>query len=61
MCLMSGVPAMAVIWWTITSGLAAATASATDAASSPSITTASAPSPANDSSLSATLLVAVTW
>ena len=52
---------MAVIWCTIVSGWAAATASPTDAASSPSITTPSAPSCASRSSLAALVVVAVTW
>src|SRR5690606_31531228 len=41
---MSGLAAIWVIWWTITSGRAAATASPTDAASRPSMTTPVAPS-----------------
>jgi hypothetical protein len=44
MCLKSALLAIAVISCTITSGRAVATAAPTDAASSPSITTASAPS-----------------
>ena len=61
---MSGVPAWArlspVIWCTITSGWALATASLTEAASSPSITTPSAPRSASRPSLSALVVVAVT-
>ena len=52
---------IAVIWCTITSGRAAATASPTDTASSPSITTASAPSCCSKPSLPALVVVAVTW
>ena len=50
----------AVIWFTIASGRAAATASPTAAAFSPSITTPSAPSSANNPSLSGLVVVAVT-
>jgi hypothetical protein len=63
-CFRSGFPACAaesaVIWCTITSGLAVATASPTDTASSPSITTASAPSCASKLSLAGPVAVAVT-
>lgn len=52
---------IAVIWCTITSGLAPATASPTDIASSPSITTGSAPSFARRPDLAAFVVVAVTW
>src|ERR1700722_8871140 len=64
-CFRSGWPACVrlspVIWCTIASGLALATASLTDTASSPSITTPSAPSRASTSSLAALVVVAVTW
>jgi hypothetical protein len=64
MCFMSGLPAcameIAVIWCTIASGRAPATASPTDAASSPSITTGSAPSCSSRPSLAALVVVAVT-
>ncbi len=60
-----GFPACAtespVIWFTITSGLAAATVSPTDTASRPSITTPSAPSCSSSASLGAPVVVAVTW
>jgi hypothetical protein len=60
-----GLPACAserpVIWFTIASGRAAATASPTDAASSPSITMPSAPSCSSSSNLPALVVVAVTW
>jgi hypothetical protein len=60
-----GLPACAserpVIWFTIVSGSAAATASPTDAASNPSITTPSAPSSSSRSSLPTLVVVAVTW
>jgi hypothetical protein len=63
--LRSGLPACAadsaVIWCTITSGAAPATASPTDIASNPSMTTPSAPSRANRPSLAALVVVAVTW
>src|SRR3954471_16250574 len=52
---------MAVIWCTTVSGRAAATASRTDGASSPFITTPSAPSCASRSSLAGLVVVAVTW
>ena len=65
MCFMSGLPAcageIAVIWCTIASGRAAATASPTDTASSPSITTPSAPSCSSDPNLPGLVVVAVTW
>src|SRR5690625_4129566 len=57
---MSGGPEIAVIWCTITSGRACATASPTDAASSPSITTARAPSPSSRLTLASLVEVAVT-
>ena len=64
-CFISGLPArateMAVIWWTMVSGWAAATASPTDAASRPSITMASAPCCSSLASLSRLVVVAVTW
>ena len=64
-CFNSGFPACAaesaVIWCTIASGLAAATASPTDTASSPSITTPSAPSCSSKLSLAGPVAVAVTW
>ena len=60
MCLKSGLPAIEVIWCTIVSGFAAATASPTDAASSPSITTASAPIFSSETSLPGLDVVAVT-
>src|SRR6266508_731547 len=60
-----GLPACAserpVIWCTIASGRAAATASPTDAAPSPSITTPLAPSCCSKPSLAALVVVAVTW
>ena len=63
-CFKSGFPAcaaeIAVIWCTIASGRAAATASPTDTASSPSITTPSAPSCSSTPSLAALVVVAVT-
>jgi hypothetical protein len=63
--LKSGWPACAtesaVIWCTIASGRAAATASPTETASSPSITTPSAPSCSSKPSLAALVVVAVTW
>ena len=52
---------IAVIWCTITSGRAAATALRTDTASSRSITTPSAPSSASKPNLAALVVVAVTW
>jgi len=52
---------MAVIWCTTVSGFAAATASPTEASSSPSITTASAPSFSSTTSLPGLDVVAVTW
>src|SRR6478736_3430726 len=62
--LRSGLPECAsdraVIWFTIVSGRAAATASPTAAASSPSMTMPSAPRSANSRSLSALVVVAVT-
>ena len=65
MCFMSGLPAcateIAVIWCTIASGRAVATASPTDTASSPSITTPSAPSCSSKPSLPGLVVVAVTW
>ena len=64
-CLKLGLPACvkasAVIWCTIASGRARATASPTDAASNPSITTPSAPSSFTRPSLAALVVVAVTW
>nr|WP_239001025.1 hypothetical protein [Jiangella asiatica] len=64
-CLKSGSPACttqsAVIWCTIESGRAAATVSPTDAASGPSITTASAPSCCSCPTLAGLVVVAVTW
>jgi len=64
-CFKSGFPACAaesaVIWCTIASGLAAATAAPTDTASSPSITTPSAASRSSKPSLAAPVAVAVTW
>ena len=64
-CFKSGFPAcaaeIAVIWCTIASGLAAATAAPTDTASSPSITTPSAPSRSSKPSLARPVVVAVTW
>ncbi len=64
-CFKSGFPACAaesaVIWCTTASGLAAATAAPTDTASSPSITTPSAPSSASKLSLAEPVAVAVTW
>lgn len=63
--LMLGLPACAtdrpVIWITIVSGRAAATASPTDTASSPSITTPSAPSCSSSPNLPGLVVVAVTW
>ncbi len=50
-----------VIWCTITSGPAAATASPTDTASRPSITTALAPNWSSKPNLAALVVVAVTW
>ncbi len=52
--------AIAVIWCTITSGRALATASPTDTASNPSITTPSAPSSESNPSLAAVVVDAVT-
>jgi hypothetical protein len=52
---------IAVIWCTIVSGRAPATASPTDTASSPSITTASAPSRSSRPRFAALVVVAVTW
>ena len=64
-CFKSGLPACAtespVIWCTIASGRALATASPTDTASSPSITTPSAPSCSSKPSLAGLVVVAVTW
>src|SRR4051812_3607997 len=64
-CFRSGWPACAgeipVIWCTIASGRAAAPAAPTEAASSPSITTPSAPSRASRFTLAALVVVAVTW
>jgi hypothetical protein len=64
-CLKSGLPACAkesaVIWCTIASGRAAATAAPTDAASSPSITTPSGPNCFSKPSFAALVVVAVTW
>jgi hypothetical protein len=64
-CFKSGFPACAaeraVIWCTIASGRAAATASPTDTASRPSITAPSAPSRASKPSLPGRVAVAVTW
>jgi len=63
-CLRSIFPAcaeeIAVSWWTMTSGLAAATASPTEAASSPSITTPSAPIRSSRPSLASLVVVPVT-
>jgi hypothetical protein len=61
---MSGFPAwvieIAVISFTITSGAAVATASPTETASRPSMTTPFAPSPLSTSSLPSRVVVAVT-
>jgi hypothetical protein len=57
---MSALRAIAVIWCTITSGRAFATAASTDAESSPYITTASAPSCSRTPSLAGLVVVAVT-
>jgi hypothetical protein len=63
-CRMSGFPAcvaaMAVISFTITSGAAVATASPTETASRPSITTPRAPISATRPSLASLVVVAVT-
>ena len=61
-CFISGfLPPTAVISCTIASGRALATASPTDAASNPSITTAWAPSCSSKPSLAGLVVVAVTW
>jgi hypothetical protein len=64
-CLKSGRPAcfteIPVIWCTIVSGRAVATASPTDAASSPSMTTGCAPNCSSIRTLAAFVVVAVTW
>ena len=57
----SGPPDSAVIWWTMASGCAVATASPTAAASSPSTITACAPSASSSRILASLRVVAVTW
>src|SRR5918995_993991 len=57
----SGSRARALIWWMTASGSARATASPTPTASRPSTTTGSAPSARSPSSLSWSVVVAVTW